>query len=360
MLSYLRLLFSKRYWRHISLRALWRQAAFSLRRAHKDPRARKFLLRLVLLLFMPFLCVAYLAWIVGSGGVWFLIPALLVAWWIRYNNKRNEPVHITPQPEPPSPPLHQDSPELRAYLGKMGILYAVMLDRAGSEVFLREKVLPPNIEIVSRRTHIDLLRASGIWDSMASPDREAAMIADGHWSPELIAHANAGIEPLRLLRWVLRVDFFLALVGMESRPSYSLAHEIVREPARFLEAKQLIDWNALNTARKAAQAYFYRCLTESISRGYFEPNNEEAKEWADGLVHSLKGKQGEDLLIGSKIVSEAGPDELSQAMRLARTRMNFLAWIENLYSGSAAPPLPFSFPSEPVPVAQPEAAVPTS
>lgn len=225
MLAFLQLFFSKRYWRQISLGAFWREAGFSVRRAHKDPRARKFLLRLILLLITPFLCVAYLVWLVGSGGLWLLIPALLVAWWIRRNNKRNEPLHITLQPESPAAPLHEETPELRAYLAQMGILYAVMLDRAGSEVFLREKELPPNVEIVSRRTHIDLLRANGIWDNMAAPEREAVMIADGHWPPELIGRANAGMEPLRLLRWILRVDFFLPLVGLESSPSYALAHE---------------------------------------------------------------------------------------------------------------------------------------
>lgn len=355
MLSFLRLFFSKRYWRQISLGALWRQAGFSLRRAHKDPRARKFLLRLILLLLTPFLCVAYLVWLIGSGGVWLLVLAIPVVWWIRRNNRRNEPVRISLQPEPPATPLHEETPELRAYLAQMGLLYAVMLDRAGSEAFLRDKQLPPNVEIISRRTHIELLRANGIWDNLAPSEREAVMIADGHWPSELIGRTNAGMEPLRLLRWILRLDFFLPLVGMESRPSYALAHEIVSEPGKFLDAKNLIDWNALNTARKAAQHYFYRCLAESVSRGYYEAKDEEAKKWAVGLARSLEGKQGEDLLIGSKLVSEVGPDELSQAVMLARARTNFLSWIERLYSGSAPLSLPFSFPSEPVP--EPEAAV---
>jgi len=356
MLSFLQLFFSKRYWRQISLGAFWRQAAFSLRRAHKDPRARKFLLRLILLLITPFLCVAYLAWLIGSGGFWLLALAIPVVWWIRRNNRRNEPVHITLQPESPSAPLHEDTPELRAYLARMGTLYAVMLDRAGSEVFLHEKELPLNVEIVSRRTHINLLRTTGIWDDMAAPEREAMMIADGHWPPELIARTNIGMEPLRLLRWILRVDFFLPLVGMESRPSYALAHEIVSEPGKFLDAKKLIDWNALNTGRKAAQHYFYRCLAESISRGYYEAKDEKAKEWAVDLTRSLEGRQGEDLLIGSKLVSEVGPDELSQAVMLARTRTNFLAWVERLFGGSAPLSLPFSFPSEPLAVPEPETA----
>lgn len=98
---------------------------------------------------------------------------------------------------------------------------------------------------------------------------------------------------------------------------------------------------------RAAEEYFYRCGAESISRGYSETNHEPVKIWADDVSGSLAGKQGEDLLPGIRLVSEASPEELSRALMLARTRMNFLAWTEALLSGSAVPELPFSFPAEP-------------
>ena len=52
------------------------------------------------------------------------------------------------------------------------------------------------------------------------------------------------------------------------------------------------------------------------------------------------------MLLGAKLISEASSAELSQTLILARTRMNFLAWIDALLTGSAAPTLPFSFPAE--------------
>jgi hypothetical protein len=347
MLSLYQLLFSKRYWRSISLRAVWREAGLSLRRAHKDPRARKLLLQLLLLLITPLLCVVYFAWLVSSGAIFFapfVIPAI---WWIRRSHKRNEPLQIAPQSESRSVPVDEDNPAIRGYLGQMGVLYAAMLDRAGSESFLRGKELPPNIEVISRRTHIDLLRRTGIWDKMAIADREAMMMADGHWGTELIARTSIGMEPLRLLRWVLRVDYFLPFIGRDASPSYAMAHEIVCDPQKVLEAKKIIDRNSLATARGAAEDYFYRCAAESISRGYHEIEDETAKAWAGDVSLALAGKQGEDLVLGARLVSEATPTELSQALIRARTRMNFLAWIEALVNGSDLPILPFSFPAEP-------------
>jgi hypothetical protein len=353
MLSLYQLLFSKRYWRSISLRATWREAGLSLRRAHKDPRARKLLLQLLLLLLIPLLCVVYFAWLVSSGAILFVpfvVPAL---WWIRRGHTRNEPLQIAPQSESGSVGVDEDNPAIRGYLGQMGVLYAAMLDRAGSESFLRDKELAPNIEVISRRTHIDLMRRTGIWDKMAIADREAMMIADGHWGPELIARTSLGMEPLRLLRWILRVDYFLPVIGRDAKLSYAMAHEIVCDPQRVLEAERIIDRNSLAIARRAAEQYFYRCAAESISRGYHETENETAKAWAGDVSHTLAGKQGEDLLLGAKLVSEATPTELSQALVLARTRMNFLAWIEALLTGSDPPMLPFSFPSEPQTISTP-------
>ena len=79
MLSLFLLLFKKSYWRMILRRASWYEAWLSLLRAHKDRRARKHLGRFALLLLTPALCVAYLAWVIGSGMLivlCFLIPML--------------------------------------------------------------------------------------------------------------------------------------------------------------------------------------------------------------------------------------------------------------------------------------------
>jgi hypothetical protein len=161
------------------------------------------------------------------------------------------------------------------------------------------------------------------------------------------------LEPLRLLRWILRIDYFLPVIGRAPDLSYTIAHEIVVSPERALGAQKIIDRESLATASRAAEEYFYRCGAESISRGYSETNHEPVKIWADDVSGSLAGKQGEDLLLGTRLVSEASPEELSRVLMLARTRMNFLAWTEALLSESAVPELPFSFPAEPQSVSYP-------
>ena len=349
MLSFYRLILRRSYWRRFSLKAFWHAAWISLRRSHKDPRARKFLAALAFLLLLPVICIVYLIWFIRSGAI-FLIPFILPAlWWIRSRHKRNELVHIAPQPDPLPAPPDNDYADVREYLGKMTVLYAVMLDRAGSESFLREKELPPNIEVVSRRTHIDLLQHAGIWDNMSADDRQAMMLPDREWDPERIAFAISGVEPFRLLRWILRIDFFLPVIGRQLRFDYGSAHQIVLNPKSVLESKNLISAYDLQIAHRAAEEYFYRCAAESIARGHHETENAKAKAWAAEVSQSLTGKQGDDLLLGAKIVSEVDSAELFGGFQQARIRMNFLAWVQALISGSTPPVLPFAFPTEPQP-----------
>jgi hypothetical protein len=273
MYSLFRLLFKKSFWRHLSLRSIWYEAWLSLRRAHKDRRARKYLLGLGFLLLVPFICLAYLILLLQSGAIFLIVPLLIFAiplvWWIRRNNRLSQPVHITPQQEVTKPVemTAEQREQFCAGLAELGLFYAVMLDRAGSELFLQRKELPPNIEIVSRRTHIDLLRRTGIWDKISPADREANMIADGHWDQPIIQRAALAMEPYRLIRWLLRIDFYLPLVGKQAKGDFGLAHEIVLAPEKLLAARQLINPDGLETALRGAREYFYRCFAESLHRG---------------------------------------------------------------------------------------------
>src|ERR1700753_2252278 len=126
MVSLYRLLFSSGYWRSISLRSVWREAGLSLRRSHKDPRARKFLLGLLLLLLLPLLCIVYFGWLVSSGAILFVPFVVPAIWWIRRKHKSNEILPIAPRPAPRAVPVDADNPAVRVYLGQMGVLYAAM------------------------------------------------------------------------------------------------------------------------------------------------------------------------------------------------------------------------------------------
>ena len=345
MFSLFQLLFKKSYWRQLTLSSTWREAGLNLRRFHKDRRARKYLRGLAILLIIPVVCLVYLIWLLKSGAV-FIVPFLIpVIWWIRRQNRLNQPVHVTPQPEKPKPVelTSEQQDRFCAWLGELGLFYAVMLDRAGSELFIQRKELPPNVEIVSRRTHIDLLRRTGLWDKLSPADRDAVIIADGHWEQPLIQQVTLAMEPFRLIRWLLRVDFYLPVVGKQAKGDFGLAHEIVLAPEKLLSSRQLIRTEGLEIALRSASDYFYRCFAESLHRGYRAPRNEDAAKWAAGVATRLSGRQHDDLTIGAKLVSEADQDEILWTTAQSHTRMTFLTWITSLMNSPDQPlPLPYT------------------
>jgi hypothetical protein len=215
-----------------------------------------------------------------------------------------------------------------------------MLDRAGSEAFLKEKVLPEGFEVTSRRVHLDLLKSYGIWDKMDPDDRESMMMADGHWEISRINYYIPGLEPLRLLRWILRIDFYLPVVGNQLRLDLNLANELVRAPQKLFAGKEMVTLQMLDIGRRSAEQFFLRCLAEEIARGY---QTAEDPEWATNITTSLAGKQHEDLVLGDKLVSEATRDELAWATQLSRRRLGFLNFAGVITDRAIPPATPYTF-----------------
>jgi hypothetical protein len=328
MYSLFRRLSQNNYWKMLLQKVTWLEALTSLRRAHKDKRARKHLLLLALMLLIPLGCALYLIVLVGSGGI-FMVPFVIpVLWWRKRREKQDEVLlHIAPGPKQVKTDLTEEKRQaLRSYFAKLALFYAVMVDRAGSESFLKEKVLPEGFEVTSRRIHLELLRTHGLWDQMAQADREAMMMADGHWDWQKINHVSLAMEYLRLLCWILRMDFYLPVVGQRLRGDYRMAHEVVHAPDKMLEGKDLVDVSAMRTGREAAEQFFVRCWAEGISRGYYQGDGEETTEWASSLSEKLRGKQHEDFVLGDKLVSEASENELRVATLLSERRRIFLGW----------------------------------
>lgn len=298
----------------------------SLTRIHKDKRARKHLLGLTFLLLIPAIVIGYIALLVGTGA-WLFLPVLIpILWWRARQAKNDEPVHIAPREDAPAE-KHLSADErrkLRTYFGELAILYAIMVDRAGSERFLKEKELPEGYEVTSRRKHLSLLKKCGLWDRLSANDREAMMMPDGHWDWTRIHQTALGMEPLRLLRWILRLDFYLPLIGQQLNGDFTIAHEIVLHPDKVLHGRHLAEPELVRTGRDSAQHYFIRCLAEGISRGYHTPEDASAVDWARSLSESLSGKQDQDLLLGNHLVSEASPEQLHWATSLAKMRVDFL------------------------------------
>ena len=252
--------------------------------------------------------------------------------------KDDMPLRITPAPEPAIKILtDEERRNLRLYFGEVALLYAVMVDRAGSERFLKEKVLPEGMEVTSRRIHLEWLKSARVWERMMPLDREVMMMADGHWEWDLIHRVGLAMEPLRLLRWILRIDFYLPVVGQQLKGDFALAHELVMLPQKTLEGKEMIDWAGMETGRDAARSFFQRCLAEAISRGYYDPENQAATQWGNEISKAMSGQQELDLVLGDKLVSEASREELLWAISISERRQTFLSWAMTLLETGRAP-----------------------
>jgi hypothetical protein len=342
MYSLFVLLFRKSYWLMLFRKATWYEAWLSLKRAHKDRRARKHVLLLLFQLLIPFLCAAWLAWAIGTGA-FFIVPIVFfVIWW--RNRRAAKDAAVSLSIKAPPPPIYrelttEDRRKLRSYFEQLTLIYAVMTDRAGSEAFLKDKVLPEGVEVVSRRIHLDLLKSHGLWDKMSSGDRQAMMMPDGHWEWPLINHTYLALEPLRLLRWILRIDYYLPVIGQQLRIDARLANELVRAPAKVLEADGLITQQQVEIGRNAARQYLVRCIAEGITRGYRQVDEGEDTQWATNYSAAMSGKQHEDFVLGGKLVSEATQEELGWAVTLSRSRLNFLDWILATMNNPVTPEL---------------------
>jgi len=323
----------------------WREAWLSLRRAHKDRRARKHLRQLAWLVLVPVICIAYIAWIVGQRLL-MVVPILAVIFgWRAWSHRRKEAsLSLLPPPKPVYRELTPDEKAaFRRYFADVALIYAVMLDRAGSETYLRSKVLPEGVEVTTRRVHLDLLKSRGIWDKMAQEDREALIVPDGEWNPGWIEYLLMGFEPLRLMRWILRLDFHLPVVGRQLRFDYKLANEIVRAPAKPYEGKDLVSPSMMDTARQAAENYYNRCVAERIYRGDVEAANEESSRIADRVATRYRNKQHEDLVLGVKLVSETSSEDLNWATMVSRRRVGFFHWTMIAMERGTPPDPPYRF-----------------
>jgi hypothetical protein len=334
-------LFKKSSYLQVMLRkATWQDAWLNLRRAGKDRRARKQLLALGLLLLLPLLLLGYLAWLVGTGSIYFVPFVIPVIWLIRRGHKQQDTtsLRIAPAPEPLVKVLTEaERAAIRGELAILALVHAVLLDRAGSELYLKKNEVPDGREVVSRRLHLELLKKTGAWERLAQADREALIAADGSWDRDWINRAVLSIEQVRLLRWILQLDAFLPFVGQQMKVDYMLGNQLVREPGKVLEGSALVDVTAMETGRDAARAYLYRLVAEMIKRGYQVAPNEEAEQWANRAYSDVSGDQNEDLLLGEKLVSEASEEQIRWATALAQRRTAFLDWAIAVMEGQVQP-----------------------
>lgn len=346
MYGLFRLLFSRSYWRTLFHPETWRRTSVSLRRAHKDKRARKQLWQVLRLLIAPVVCLVYAVWVFSNPiapiFVGLIFAFLFFRGWLR---RRNAPIADPPSIYPPNmhvpqpKPLPDMTPELRKEFAELALFCAVLVDRAGSESFLKNKVLPEGFEVVTRQRHMEILREYGLYARLGEDELDLMLLPDGHWPAGMIDHVAMQLEPLRLLRWVLQVDGFLPTVGATMQADYRLASSVVKQPQMLFEGMKTASISGIRTAIEAANHYFFRCWAEGLRRGIYTGENDEDEDAASAREYAEKmhGKEGEDFLLGTTIVSKAEDSDVRLGATLALRRWRILSWVRGRMYAEAEP-----------------------
>jgi hypothetical protein len=321
---------------------IWKNFVLLVRRAPKDRRAMRALIGIFLVVIG---LSAYAAVVLLNPGSYILgLPALLVLWLIRRLymradegliklsglEKRNE---------------GNDLARHREELATVALVLAAMIDRAGSEAFLKTKEMPEGVEVITRQRLVAMLRSAEIWDVMPSTDREKMMLPDGGWNWQQITDALRQVEDLRVLRWVLRVDTYLLPIEQAYKLHLNVATELVSSPTKVQGDGCLEAWE-MEEARDYANSYFGRCWAEEQKRGLVAPPGEQTTE--DELKQAqsefeqivryateLGAQQSGDFLLGSDIVGDSSDEHLKNATMIAWRRATCLGRVMTYLRGPA-------------------------
>ena len=339
--AYLRQFFTKSYWRLVRRRQFWLDSWVAIRRSHKDKRGRKQLKLLLKVLLSPVLVLLLLVVLVSAiaaaaagrdSASFGIVAGLVLGLGFRVLFRRRRRVTISERESWSDERLHR--PEVRREIAELTLVYAVLAARAGSESFLAEKTLPAELEVTTRQNHVALLRQRGLWDRLGGDEKELLMRPDGGWDPGVCYRvADRLLEPIRILRWALRIDGYLPTPGQNLTLNFEIASELARNPERLMEGYDLIGPTSLQIARKTANLYFQRGAAEGVRRGYFEPESEANMAWSKEYSERLSGRQEEDILVGAKLVSEADEQTVRRLTSLAMRRLQTCDWLIRVISG---------------------------
>lgn len=324
-MSYL-VLFNRKTWR-----AFW----VALRRAPKDPHARRNLIRFVLSFAF------FIAWLgynffffrgafydLGRGALVILVVVVLEIFFLvgypivsdRFERRA----------------LERDSPavaaEMKRALFREACLLATLLERLGSEGAL-EKEIPPEIVIVTRRVLLDRLTTLGLRDGLEPWLLDLLLAPDGHWTPEQKQRAFPAWECLAVYHWALGLT---DLRELTLNPNYS-----VEEARSLFEVKEpeklhaLPSWD-LRPARNLARNFFHLCWAELVARREISTAQEEDVERALAVRAEIEeaGYDG-DYLVGARTIPELDTPLLMMAARRAYNRWQFLSLLVDVLTGDA-------------------------
>ncbi len=312
----------------------WKAYWIALRRMHRDPAALRLGLRVTA--YFIYLAV-YLGWIARGvlathdGETYFILGfgaalgggALLLvsiwnwkdAWLTRREAAKTVNVAV------------RDQLRLEAFA------IAMLLHRASSEQMVQTKTLPPGIEVITRRSQLDRLRALGLMTSFPEHVRSLLLLPDGHWTPQQINASWFSVEALRCLRWVLCLDSALLSLGDVVDSNAKDLNTLLDKPERILKAQRLLDPWDIRVERNIADAVFSRCYVEQLSRGKIPAENEEQRSLALEIQEAAIDAPHEDYLVGSRTVIELSDDAARDLSMTAYRRHSCLLQIMDLLDG---------------------------
>jgi hypothetical protein len=317
---------------------LWKALWIALRRSHRDPKARRNLLRIVAYLVIVF------GWIIfnlaniyhydlfdvgRTLGIILLFVAAVAGVILAFNAIRERIDRKATERNSPAV-----SPELKLAIFRETCLLATLLERLGSEGAL-EKVIPPEIEVITRRVLLDRLAALDLRDNLEPWLLDLLLAPDGHWTVEQKRRAIPAWECLAVLRSVLGLGELRPLTG---DPRYNI--EDARSVFAVRQANELAvlpSWE-LRAPRDQANNFFQRCWMELVARDAVEGAGQENVERALKVRSNIQqaGYTG-DYLVGAYTIAELPLPLLWQMTTRAYNRRGLLALLVEITSGDAPP-----------------------
>ncbi len=329
---------------------LWRTALISLRRFHRDKRARRFAYKLAGLLLYLGLYFRFFLWrfvYLDSRAsqadhlmelcllAMVLVGVLMVFALQRWQEHRDR----TP------PPSLKQSAELAteqhdtaaAQLWQQTVTLAALLQRSGSESSIKTTVLPANREVATRRWLRERLLALQVWERLPRALLELLILPDGHWTEEVCKQVDAALPYLPVLRWALGFD--RDLPPLDRLPQYNAAMLRSLLDGSPTPHPLLPPWE-LRIARDSSNFYFQRFWVEAVTRRLVGKDL-SPDQIADAATYKQEidndGTVFGDLLVGAHTVSELEDPALMTMVLASYRRWELLQLLTDIAGGEADP-----------------------
>jgi hypothetical protein len=316
-------------------RKTWRAFWVALRRAPRDSRARRNLIRYLLsfaifLVWLGYNFFFFRAAFYDLGRTAVVFPVIGILWAaVLFGYPVISEKFERRAMERDSPAV---APEMKRVLFREACLVATLLERLGSEGAM-EKEIPPEIVIVTRRILLDRLATLGLREGLEPWLLDLLLAPDGHWTAEQKHRAMPAWECFAVYRCVLGLA---DLPELTHSPNYSVeAARSLFETKEPEKLRVLPSWD-LRPARNRAISFFHRCWAELVARREISTAQEEDIERALALRAEIqKADYSEDYLVGTRTIIELKTPLLMVTTRRAYNRWQVLSLLVDVLAEDA-------------------------